>query len=51
MAVNLNIIIPLILAAVCLMIWLAYRNIKDENKFESDMDKKDDLDEKKYRKK
>jgi hypothetical protein len=43
MQINLYIIIPVIVAAGCLIAWLVYRNTKDEWKFEKDMDTKGEL--------
>ena len=50
MNVNLNIVFPVILVAICLVAWLVYRNVKDEKKFEHDIDEKDDLEEERERK-
>jgi hypothetical protein len=43
MGVNLYVVIPLVMLGISLLIWLIYRNNKDEWKFEKDMDTKDEF--------
>ena len=42
MQINWYIVIPVIVAAVCLVAWLVCRNLKDERKFEHDINEKDE---------
>jgi hypothetical protein len=43
MNINLSILLPVVLVAIALVIWLVFRNVKDERKFEHDIDLEDDL--------
>jgi len=51
MQINYAIIVPVIIVLAALLAWLMYRNVKDEKKFEHDIDEKDDLEEEREKKK
>ena len=43
MQINWYFIVPFVAAVVCLLAWLAYRNVKDEKKMEQEMEEEEEL--------
>ena len=50
MQINYAVIVPVVIILTALVAWLMYRNVKDEKKFEQDIDEKDNLEEERERK-